>query len=168
MNVHSIDILAVTCSADGLSASIFGTATIDGARSVDFRIDVTDEGEPGSSDTYQIRLSNGYDSGLQTLVGGNIQIHKAKSALSAPASAKAPKVKTAAVDRPQDDNRPPAGEGQGPGRWQRRVGAQARQGDRERQDLQEPLVARPGTPGDRIEGGGPTGSASFFVRRLRR
>ena len=101
MNVHSIDILAVTCSADGLSASIFGTATIDGAGSVDFRIDVTDEGEPGSSDTYQIRLSNGYDSGLQTLVGGNIQIHKAKSALAAPASAKAPKVKTAAVTVPK-------------------------------------------------------------------
>ena len=80
MNVHSIDILAVVCSADGTSASIFGTATIDGAGSVDFRIDVTDLGEPGSSDTYEIRLSNGYDSGLQTLVGGNIQIHKAGKA----------------------------------------------------------------------------------------
>src|SRR5439155_267649 len=28
MNLHSIDVLAVVCSADGLSASIFGTATI--------------------------------------------------------------------------------------------------------------------------------------------
>ena len=80
MNVHSIDVLAVTCSDDGTSASIFGTATIDGTGSVDFRIDVTDLGEPGSSDTYEIRLSNGYDSGLQTLVGGNIQIHKAGKA----------------------------------------------------------------------------------------
>src|SRR4029077_20969036 len=80
MNVHSIDVQSVVCSADGLSASIFGTATIDGSGSVDFRIDVTDQGEPGSSDTYEIRLSNGYDSGLQTLVGGNIQIHKAGKA----------------------------------------------------------------------------------------
>jgi hypothetical protein len=83
MNVHSIDVQAVVCSADGLSASIFGTATIDGSGSVDYRIDVTDQGEPGSSDTYEIRLSNGYDSGLQTLSGGNVQIHKAAKAASA-------------------------------------------------------------------------------------
>ncbi len=76
MNLHSIDVQAVVCSEDGLSASIFGTATIDGTGSVDYRIDVTDNGEPGSSDTYEIRLSNGYDSGVQTLVGGNIQVHK--------------------------------------------------------------------------------------------
>jgi hypothetical protein len=76
-NLHSIDVQAVVCSEDGLSASIFGTATIDGAGSVDYRIDVTDAGEPGSADTYEIRLSNGYDSGVQTLVGGNVQIHQA-------------------------------------------------------------------------------------------
>jgi Big-like domain-containing protein len=76
LNVHSIDVLAVTCSADGKSASIFGTATINGSGSVNFRIDVTDNGEPGAgTDTYRIRLSTGYDSGEQTLVGGNIQIH---------------------------------------------------------------------------------------------
>jgi hypothetical protein len=75
MNVHSIDVQAVTCSRDGTSASIFGTATIDGSGSFDFRIDVVDNGEPGAgSDTYRIRL-NGYDSGVQTLLGGNIQIH---------------------------------------------------------------------------------------------
>jgi hypothetical protein len=76
MNVHSIEIQAVVCSADGTKASIFGTATIDGGGSFNFRIDVADNGEPGSSDTYRIRLSNGYDSGVQTLAkGGNIQIH---------------------------------------------------------------------------------------------
>ena len=77
MNVHSIDVQSVICSEDGSSASIFGTATIDGAGSVDYRIDVTDLGEPGSSDTYQIQLSSGFDSGLQTLAGGNVQIHTA-------------------------------------------------------------------------------------------
>jgi hypothetical protein len=93
INVHSIDVQAVVCSADGLSASIFGTATINGAGSVDYRIDVTDQGEPGSSDTYRIRLSNGYDSGEQTLSGGNVQIHKigkAASVHAAPAGGKAP------------------------------------------------------------------------------
>ena len=75
INVHSIDILAVTCSRDRTSASIFGTATIDGAGSNVFRIDVKDLGEPGTSDTYRIRLGTGYDSGEQVLSGGNVQIH---------------------------------------------------------------------------------------------
>jgi hypothetical protein len=76
MNVHSIDIQAVVCNAAGTRASIFGTATIGGGGSFDFRIDVADNGEPGRSDTYRMRLSNGYDSGVQTLEkGGNVQIH---------------------------------------------------------------------------------------------
>jgi hypothetical protein len=75
INVHSIDVLAVTCSRDRTIASIFGTATIDRAGSYDFRIDVKDLGEPGTSDTYRIRLSTGYDSGEQVLSGGNVQIH---------------------------------------------------------------------------------------------
>jgi hypothetical protein len=75
MHVQSVDVDAVVCSADGTSASIFGTATVDGAGSFDYRIDVEDLGEPGSSDTYRIRVSNGYDSGEQELEGGNIQIH---------------------------------------------------------------------------------------------
>jgi hypothetical protein len=37
---------------------------------------VQDNAEPGTgADKYEIRLSTGYDSGLQTLQGGNIQIH---------------------------------------------------------------------------------------------
>jgi len=75
MNVHSIDVLAVVCSADGTMASIFGTATVDGSGSFDYRIDLNDVAEPGSSDTYRIRLSNGYDSGVQVLQEGNVQIH---------------------------------------------------------------------------------------------
>ena len=76
MNVHSTTITAVTCNAAGTAASIFGTATVNGGGSFDFRIDVADNGEPGRNDTYRIRLSNGYDSGVQTLAaGGNVQIH---------------------------------------------------------------------------------------------
>ena len=76
MNVHSIDVEAVVCNAAGTAASIFGTATIDGGGTYVYRIDVADNGEPGAgSDTYRIQLSNGYDSGVRTLDGGNIQIH---------------------------------------------------------------------------------------------
>ena len=75
MKVHSIDVQAVTCSADGTQATIFGQATVDGSGTFDFRIDVQDMGEPGTADTYRIRLSNGYDSGEQVLDRGNVQIH---------------------------------------------------------------------------------------------
>jgi hypothetical protein len=75
MNVHSIEIQSVVCSRDGTQASIFGTATINGGGTFDFRIDLKDLGEPGDADTYRIRLSNGYDSGVQVLEGGNVQIH---------------------------------------------------------------------------------------------
>jgi Bacterial Ig-like domain (group 1) len=73
INVHSIEILSVTCT--DTTATIFGTATIDGAGTFDFRIDVVDNGNPGTTDRYRIRLSNGYDSGSQLLGGGNIVIH---------------------------------------------------------------------------------------------
>ncbi len=75
INVHSINVLAVTCSTDRTTARIFGKATINGAGSFDYRIDVKDLAEPGITDTYRIRLSTGYDSGVQVLSGGNIQIH---------------------------------------------------------------------------------------------
>lgn len=73
VHVKSETILAVVCSSDGTSATIFGTTTVGGS-TVDFRIDVRDLGEPGSSDRYRIRFA-GYDSGDRELEGGNIQIH---------------------------------------------------------------------------------------------
>lgn len=74
MNVHSVAVSAVTCSADGTAASILGTATVDGVGPVGFQIDVTDLGEPGRHDTYRLLLSTGYDTGVQLLRGGNVQI----------------------------------------------------------------------------------------------
>jgi uncharacterized repeat protein (TIGR01451 family) len=76
LRVKSVSVLSITCSSDGREATITGKATINGQGSFDYRIDVRDLGEPGRTDTYRIRLSNGYDSGEQTLKGGNIQIHK--------------------------------------------------------------------------------------------
>ena len=75
MNVHSISVLSVVCNSDKTAATIFGMATVDGGGSYVFGIDVKDLGEPGTNDRYRLRLSNGYDSGDQELVGGNIQIH---------------------------------------------------------------------------------------------
>jgi hypothetical protein len=71
MNVHSIQIAATTCSSDRTTASIFGTATIDGTGSHIFRIDVTDN----LPNTYGIKLDTGYMSGQHPLGGGNITIH---------------------------------------------------------------------------------------------
>jgi hypothetical protein len=69
-------ILATTCSDDLTAASIYGTATIDGSGMFVFRIDVIDQGEPGTNDSYGIMLSDGYFSGQQQLQGGNVKIHK--------------------------------------------------------------------------------------------
>jgi len=74
-NVHSISVLSVVCSRDKTSATIYGLATVNGGGSYVFAIDVKDMGEPGTTDRYHIRLSNGYDSGDQQLTAGNIQIH---------------------------------------------------------------------------------------------
>ena len=80
MNVHSINVLAVTCTTEPppKTATIFGEATIDGSGSFLYRIDLKDVNEPGKGfDTYRIRIpSKPYDSGEHVLEGGNIQIHK--------------------------------------------------------------------------------------------
>jgi Big-like domain-containing protein len=74
INVHSTAVLAVVCR--GKRASVFGKATINGSGSYNYRIDMIDVAEPGvGNDRYRIRLSTGYDSGSQLLIGGNIQIH---------------------------------------------------------------------------------------------
>jgi hypothetical protein len=78
LTVHSINVLAVVCVRfpDGhAEATIFGEATIDGSGRYAYRIDVEDRGEPGTTDTYWITLSNGYNSGRHPLEGGNITIH---------------------------------------------------------------------------------------------
>ena len=73
MTVKSTQILAVLCTAN--QATIFGLATIDGAGTFAYRIDLVDAGEPSTADRYRIRIAL-YDSGDQPLQGGNIQVHK--------------------------------------------------------------------------------------------
>jgi hypothetical protein len=75
VNVKSTSLEALVCSSDRKRATIFGKATINGAGSFYFKIEVQDLGEPGAGiDTYRILLSHGYDSGRQTLEEGNVQI----------------------------------------------------------------------------------------------
>jgi hypothetical protein len=77
LDFHSLAITSVVCSQDGKEASIFGEGSVDGTGEFAFRIRVRDEAEPGAGfDLYGILIANGYASGDQTLVGGNIQIHR--------------------------------------------------------------------------------------------
>ena len=74
MNAITVD--AVICDENAKTAEIYGTATVNGAGSHEYRIRVKDGGQgsdPG--DTYGIIVPGIlYDSGDQPLGGGNISI----------------------------------------------------------------------------------------------
>ena len=70
--VKSTAITSVTVT--GNCATIIGMATVNGTTPVNFRVDVCDNGEPGTSDTFTISTTDGYVAG-GTLRSGNIQIH---------------------------------------------------------------------------------------------
>jgi hypothetical protein len=76
LTVQSINVLSIVC--ENSAATIFGQATIDGSGSNVYEIRVTDGGNPGvGQDTYQIMLpSVPYNSGQQTLEGGNVIIRQ--------------------------------------------------------------------------------------------
>jgi Neocarzinostatin family len=58
----------------GNTATFFGNATVNGVATV-YRIDVTDNGEPGSAlDTFNIVTASGYSTG-GVIARGNIQVH---------------------------------------------------------------------------------------------
>lgn len=69
--LRSSDIDSLVCQ--DASATITGVATVSG-ESVDFTIDVVDQGTAGRLDTYRLQLSNGYDSGAQTLRAGTVKV----------------------------------------------------------------------------------------------
>jgi hypothetical protein len=75
LNFKATSVTAVVCSDNRTTAEIYGTGTVDGAGSYEYRIKLTDNGEPGTSDLYGIIIPGaGYASGDQTLEGGNVQI----------------------------------------------------------------------------------------------
>jgi hypothetical protein len=74
ITVSSTSIQAIACGADSTQASIYGQATVDGSGTYNFLIQVTDPDATGGSDTYRILVSNDYDSGMQVLGGGTVEI----------------------------------------------------------------------------------------------
>ena len=71
-NVKSTTVTSVSVS--GNCAQILGTATVNGSGSFGYQVQVCDNGEPGTTDTFSINMSDGYVA-AGTLHGGNIQIH---------------------------------------------------------------------------------------------
>ncbi len=74
MRVRSTGVDALTCSPDAAQASVLGTATVNGAGPVEYRIDIQLTAWERGRDTYHIRLSNGYDSGAQQIRHGDLDI----------------------------------------------------------------------------------------------
>lgn len=73
--MNTIDVQAVVCSDDRTRASIFGRTTVNGDGEYEYQIDLEDRGEPGTDDRYRIFIPGiAYESGPQTLRGGNVQI----------------------------------------------------------------------------------------------
>src|SRR5438128_131865 len=76
MTVKALSVAAIVCGSDRTTATILGTASVNGSGSYEYEIDVKDGGEPGTNDTYAIRIPGvAYISGEHNLQGGNIQIH---------------------------------------------------------------------------------------------
>jgi hypothetical protein len=72
LKLRSKTIDGVTCQ--GSAATITGTVSDNGSDPVSFTIDLQDLGAKGRDDTYRIRLSTGYDTGVQRLHGGQIEV----------------------------------------------------------------------------------------------
>ena len=76
LKVRGTGVTAYARDMDNLTLRhIEGTADINGSPGT-YAVDVADNGEPGRSDTFTIRLSNGYTAS-DNLAGGNIQLHGA-------------------------------------------------------------------------------------------
>jgi hypothetical protein len=71
-SLRSIDLSALVCDGDRGAAALYGRAQA-GRDQVDFRVDVTDGGRRGAGDTFRIRLGNGYDSGTQPVIRGDVK-----------------------------------------------------------------------------------------------
>ena len=73
-----VSVSTLSCDLANRTAAALGTVSVDDAAGQPFRLDVVDAGEPGSADTFRLRVSGALDTGTQTLSGGNIQLHKAR------------------------------------------------------------------------------------------
>jgi hypothetical protein len=74
MRVKATSITAYAPGATAASRRIQGTAEVNGASGFTFVLEVADNGEPGTADTFSLSVSNGYQASGR-LGGGNIQLH---------------------------------------------------------------------------------------------
>ena len=72
LRMHSSAITGYTV-VDATTRKITGNTTVNGAAAT-FTLTVTDNGEPGRNDTFDLMLSTGYQA-TGTLGGGNMQVH---------------------------------------------------------------------------------------------
>ena len=75
VRVASTSVDALTCTDDATKARVFGTAKVNGGSLVQYRIDVQLTAWERGTDSYRIRLGNGYDSGAQLIRHGDLDIH---------------------------------------------------------------------------------------------
>ena len=75
MKVEGLTVTYYGSGATANSRRIEGAARIDGVGGFTYRLEASDNGEPGDADTFSIDLSNGYHAD-GALGGGNIQLHR--------------------------------------------------------------------------------------------
>ena len=75
----TIEVASVTCIEDGRYATLTGTGRVDSSDGTDeivgFRLEVQDTNDGRVADGYHLTLTNGYDTGLQPVLHGEIQVH---------------------------------------------------------------------------------------------
>ena len=74
VDFHSTAIASLACS-DSMHAQIAGAGINNNGDPVGFTIEIVDNGEAGTNDTFKITLTNGYSNGPKRLTKGNIQLH---------------------------------------------------------------------------------------------
>ncbi|MGH7699733.1 MAG: post-COAP-1 domain-containing protein, partial [Gemmatimonadales bacterium] len=62
-------------SVDATTRRMRGTAEVNGQDGFTYEVLVADRGEPGRSDEFTLRVSDGYEA-TGSLTGGNIQLHE--------------------------------------------------------------------------------------------
>jgi hypothetical protein len=75
MTVHGTGVTAYSITGT-TSRHIEGTAEVNGQAGYTYKVDVTDNGNPGRNDAFSLTLSTGYSAGSTNLGGGNIQLHQ--------------------------------------------------------------------------------------------
>lgn len=79
MRFTTLEIASLTCIEDGRYATLTGTGVVetDGGpdQTVEFRLEMQDGRDGRIGDGYHLTLSNGYDSGLQPVLHGEVQVH---------------------------------------------------------------------------------------------